>query len=136
MHCVLMARSSAVKLGLAIEGLIDADYVGEWQIMIRNVSSEPVTLKVGTAYVQCLFGGHIMMVQRLLRRNGKWVMADHLSKPKFRDSRSEYKFYEAISEGPLSEESEEEVKSGGGEATATASEKGENVSLMEEECLI
>ncbi len=49
-------RSSMAAKGIhALGGVIDANYRGEWKVVLVNLGSEPFTINAGDRIVQCLF---------------------------------------------------------------------------------
>jgi dUTP pyrophosphatase len=49
-------RSSMAAKGIhALGGVIDANYRGEWKVVLVNLGSEPFTVNAGDRIVQCLF---------------------------------------------------------------------------------
>lgn len=49
-------RSSMAAKGIhALGGVIDANYRGEWKVVLINLTDEPFTINAGDRIVQCLF---------------------------------------------------------------------------------
>jgi dUTP pyrophosphatase len=49
-------RSSMAAKGIhALGGVIDANYRGEWKVVLVNLSDEPFAVNAGDRIVQCLF---------------------------------------------------------------------------------
>jgi dUTP pyrophosphatase len=56
LHCRIEARSGLALKGLAvITGVIDADYRGEWKVILGNLSAETQTIAAGQRVAQAVF---------------------------------------------------------------------------------
>ena len=62
-HARIESRSGmAIKGYVVLTGVIDADYRGEWKVILRNLNSEPYTVKVGERIAQAVFRYTAMIV--------------------------------------------------------------------------
>lgn len=56
LHCRIESRSGLALRGLAVvTGVIDADYRGEWKVILGNFSAEPQGIGAGERVAQAVF---------------------------------------------------------------------------------